>query len=311
MHMPFVERGPITNTLADKGQNKGGWIEEGLIAALFVGLAFFILLFSWIPAVFSHLQILGYIGTAVLVVLMMIITYSGVAAYRHRRFQQGGRDYLQIRKYMEACIAKDCREIEDLFSNSNNSNILIFNKMLLCWLQYFLDHEGLRARDSHKRFKKSRLKRMNGVHFENFFMSPKEYDNKALPYEFSIVLKALNSSKARLKIQLFQLEKCRRDLFTNMSDYLDIFYVTEEEIVKLQGIYRYNPPRYDGARKIVFANKIIDYLKKDHQNKLSDEQRLIMEEIAMKKISQLKNGVADYRNAWKNIVKVYERLPLD
>jgi hypothetical protein len=311
MHIPSVEKGPIPKNITVGGQNKGGWIEEGLIAALFVGLAFFILLFSLIPTLFKHLQILGYIGTAVIVMLMMIITYCGVAAYRRRRLQQGGRDYLQIRKYMEACIAKDCREIDYLFSISGNSNILIFNKMLLCWLQNFLDHEGLRARDSRKRFKKSRLKRINGVHVENFFMSPKEYDDRALPYEFSTVLKVLDFSKDQLKTQLFQLEKYRRDLFTNMSDYLDIFYISEEEIAKLQEIYRYNPPRYDAARKIVFANKIIDYLNNDHQDRLSDERRLIMEKIAMKKISQLKNGIADYRNAWKSLVKVYERLPLD
>ena len=83
---------------------------EGLIAALFVGLAFFILLFSWIPTItiFTHFQGLVYVGTVVIVILVMIITYYGVAAYHKRRFQKGGRDYLQIRKYMETCIAKDC-----------------------------------------------------------------------------------------------------------------------------------------------------------------------------------------------------------
>jgi hypothetical protein len=311
--MPPVEKGLTANNLTFWGRNKGGWIGEGLIAALFVGLAFFILLFSWIPTttILTHLQGLLYVGAVVIVILMMIITYYGVAAYHKRRFQKGGRDYLQIRKYMETCIAKDCREIEDLLSIQDSSDTIIFNKILLCRLQNILDHKSLRTKDIHKRFEKSRLKRVSGAHFENFFKSPKEYDKGVLPYEFSTVLKALDSSKAQLNAQLFQLEKCRRDLFTSMSDYLDIFHVTKEEIIKIQGVYRYNPPQYDVAQKIVFANKIIDYLKNYHQNKLSDKRRLEMEEIATEKILKLKNDITDYRNAWNNLVKAYEKPPPD
>ena len=238
------------------------------------------------------------------------MSYVWVVRYRKRRFQRGSRDDLLMRNLMKTCLTKDCGQIEALLSAPDHSDTEIFNQMFLCKTQHILDHEGLRIRDIHARFEKSRLQRLNGVHFEVFFDHVNGYNQRELPKEFDAVLKAVDTFGPQLKTRLFQLKTRRRDLFTSMSDYLEIMEVSKKETEKLQQVYRYNPPNYQVAERLVFAIKTIDYLKKYHQDRLSGEMRSARQKIATKKISKLKKALSDYREAWKDLVKTYEGLPL-
>ena len=242
--------------------------------------------------------------------IIVVITYTWVVRYRKRRFQRGNRDYLLMRNLMKTCLTKDCGPIETLLSTPDYSDAKIFNQMFLCQMLHILDHEGLRLRDIHARFEKSRLERLDGTRFEIFFDNVNAYDQRQLPEEFEAVFKAVDAFMPQLETQLFQLKTRRRDLFTSMSDYLDIMEVSKKEIENLQQVYRYNPPKDQAAERIVFAIKTIDYLKKYHQDRLSDELRTAMQNIAAKKISKLKTALSDYRKSWKSLVKAYERLPL-
>jgi hypothetical protein len=309
--MSPTQKDPTINRSLFWDQHENGWVAEGLLAALFVGLAFFILLYSWISTTpnLGQWRFLYYISVTVIVMMVVVITYTWVVRYRRRRFQHGKRDYLLMRDLMKACLTKDCEQIETLLSAPNYSDIKIFNQMLLCKVQHILDHESLRIRDIHTRFEKGRLQRLNGVCYEVFFDNVNGYHQKELPEEFKAVFKALETFGPQLKTQLLQLKDGRRDLFTSMSDYLDIMQVSKKETEKLQQVYRYNPPKYQAAQNIVFAIKTIDYLKNYHQNRLADVQLAAMQKLATKKVSKLKKALSYYRKAWKDLIKTYEGLP--
>lgn len=310
--MSPTQKDPTINRRLFWGRRKNGWVAEGLLAALFVGLAFFILLYSWISTTtfLTQWRFLAYASVLVIVMIVAVITYDWVVRYRKRRFQHGNRDYLLMRNLMKSCLIKDCGQIEALLSAPAYSDTEIFNQMLLGKMQHILDHEGLRIRDIHARFEKSRLQRLNGVYYEVFFDNVNGYNQKELPEEFKAVFKAIESFGPQLKNQLSQLKACRRDLFTSMADYLDILEVSKKETEKLQQVYRYKPPSYQVAQNIVFAIKTIDYLKNYHQNRLADAQRAAMQKIATKKVSKLKKVLSDYHEAWKDLIKTYEGLPL-
>jgi ribosome-associated translation inhibitor RaiA len=307
-----TQKDPTINRFLFWGRGKKGWVAEGLLAALFVGLAFFILLYSWISTTpnLGHWRFLYYVSVTVIVMVVVVMTYTWVVRYRKRRFQHGKRDYLLMRNLMKTCLTKDCGQIETLLSTPDYSDTEIFNQMFLVQMLHILDHEGLRMRDIHARFEKSRLQRLDGARFEIFFDNVDAYNQRQLPEEFEAVFKAVDAFMPQLETQLFQLKTRRRDLFTSMSDFLDIMDVSQKEIEKLQQVYRYNPPKDGAAERIVFAIKTIDYLKKYHQDRLSDELRTAMQNIAAKKISKLKTALSDYRKSWKSLVKAYERLPL-
>lgn len=311
-HMRSNEKEGKTSRKHRSGLNRTGWIAEGLLAALFVGLVLFVLLFTWMPttAIFVAHPILGYVCMALVITAAMFPVYWGVAVYRERRFQLGGRDHLMMRSLMASCLAGDCGEIEKRLAASNNSDFSIFNQMVLCKVQDILDHECLKISDVHTRFRESRLRRIKGVHFEVFFKSCDAYDSESFPTEIESVSRALQPFGLQMRTLLSELESSRRSLFTIMSDYPDMLIVTESDVAKLQKTYRFKPPEFGLSQKIVFANKTIDYLKNLQNGKLSDEQRSVMEKIASQNILRLKSAVSDYRNSWKKLVEAYEGIPL-
>lgn len=292
--------------------NRGGLITEGLMAALFVGLVLFVVLFSYFSSfatLAAYLQWF-YAGMAAVITVAMLITYLVVASYRKRRFQKGGRDDLMMRNLMVACLDKDCSAIEQQIATANGSDLSIFNQMLLCKLQNILEWEGAQVSDIRTRFRESGIKRIKGVNYENFFNGYEFYDMTPLPFEIKTIALSLKRFGNRMNASLTRLKTSRRLLFTFMRDYLDLMSVTQADVEKLLETYRFNPPPKEMAREIVFANKVISYLKKFDQNRLSDERRSAMEAIASKKVLQLKSAISDYRNAWRNLVDTYESISL-
>lgn len=293
-------------------RNTEGWVVEGLLAALFTGLALVIILFSYIPftPVFAQNERWTYFGITVIILLTMIVAYWGVAIYRKGRFKRGRQDHLLMRDMMAACIVKDCGELEQRFSDPDCSDALIFNQMLFFKVQAILENEDLRMRDIQARFEEIRIKPGNAEHLGNFFNTPQEYELTPLPAEFEAVFKALTPLSDQLHSQVAALKASRRALFTLLSDYIEMLAVTEADIRKVLETYRYNPPDHALARQIAFVIKVIDYLKGLHRDNLFPARRMAMEKMAVARVLQLKSAVKDYRGAWERLVKAYEALPL-
>lgn len=292
--------------------NRAGWVAEGLLAALFVGLILFVILFSYFStsAIFTAYLKWGYIIMAAVIVAAMFATYWCVAVYRKRRFRKGGQDFLMMRNLMTTCLDNDCSAVEQQFSAADGSDLSIFNRMLLCKLQEIFERERTRVIDIHTRFRKSGIKEIKGVHFEKFFQTSESYDTTPEPLEIKTAALALKPLGSGMEASLVRLKNSRRLLFTAMSDYLDLLSVTDADVKKLLKAYRFNPPGNETARDIVFANNAVDYLIKFHRNRLSDERRFAMEAIASQKLLQLKSVLSDYRKAWRHLVDTYESISL-
>jgi hypothetical protein len=130
------------------------------------------------------------------------------------------------------------------------------------------------------------------------------------PFEIKAITLALTPLGKRMNASLLRLKTSRRQLFTTMSDYPDLLSVTEADVKKHLKAYRFNAPAAETARDIVFATKVLDYLRKFYQKRLTDEHRAAMETIASQKILQLKSALSDYRNAWQHLVDSYESISL-
>ena len=286
-----------------------GWVTEGLLAAFFVGMALFILLATWVSEnnLWQSYYLLRNSGIAVFVFLSMLLVYWWVSRYCRKRFRAGGYDPLMVRRLMADCIAEDCGELEKLFSEGNLSDIEIFKLLVTVKLQQILDHEEFRDRDLQTLFRKSRIKPVKKRGLVHFFDAPSEFDRQSVPPNISVLYNAL-PLHSQLEAPLAHLKACRRNLFTNMSDYIEIWKVTEEETKKIQQGYRYNPPEDEVAQNIVFVGKAVDLLKRDRQNRLRLSQQHFIDEVAGRKVNQLKTAVADYQNAWKDLVAAYETL---
>jgi hypothetical protein len=293
-------------------KNDAGLVVEGFLAAFFTGMALCIIIFSWYPTstIFTRWHSFGYIGIVLFIFLVMLIIYWGVVFYRRRSFEHGGLDHLLIRSLRDNCLAKDCGEFEQLLSDSNVPEIVIFNQMLLCQLQAVVDIRVTKMQEMRTRFRESGIKRIHGLHLERLFFTPKTYERMPLPYELEEVFKSIKPFESLMSSKIVELKNCRQALFTLMSDYLDLFLITSADVEKLKRTYCYNPPDKSLAQKIIFANRAINYFKDYEQEKLSSERKSFMQIAAVKRIEQLKIVMSNYHNAWKNLIKAYDALPL-
>ncbi len=290
--------------------SESGWIAEGLLAAFFVGMVLFILLFTWVSAnnPMASYPLLRNIGIAAVIFIAMISVYWWVGRYRKKRFSAGKIDPLFMRQLVVSCLEEDCGEIKKLFSANNLSDVDIFIRLVTAKLQHVLDHEGLRKQDLQNDFRESRIAPIKNTRLYRFFSSPLEFDQMFLPSDLAIVYKALAPICSNLKAPLKHLKNIRQSLFTCMSDYLALWHITDKDVEKLQQTYRYSPPDYELAQKLAFANKIIRFLKRERQGGLPPSQQYFLEKNARQKVSQLKSVLQEYEVAWKDLVKAYEAL---
>ncbi len=309
---------PPKNTLPVKGRfppisSSSGWVAEGLLAALFAGMALFILLYTWVSAnsILVSYSLLRNLAIAVVVILWMILVYWLVGRFRRKRFSAGKPDPLMMRQLMGSCLAEDCGEINELLSTSGISDVEIFKRFMTAKLQEILDREGLRRQDFQTRFRESRIPPIKGTRLNQFFYAPSEFDQLSLPSDLEAVYKALAPFYPQIEMPLDHLKNSRQRLFTIFCDYPALWHITDKEIEKLQQTYRYNPPEYEVAKKLAFADKIIRFFKKERQGGLSPSQHHFLDQSARQKVSQLKSALVDYQRAWKGLVKSYETLALE
>ncbi len=293
--------------------NESGWIAEGLLAALFTGLALCIILLSWYPttALFMRWSNAGYVGIATVVILVMPLTYWAVACYRKHRFIRGGRDHLFIRSLMKTSLNRDCSAIEHLLSDPDTPAIISFNTLLLSKLQSILDSEDARIGDLQTHFRDSGLKRIQSPQLAQLFHHSSEYDQIHTPHELEVLYSALSSYDGSMGIHLSQLADCRRNLFTVMSNYLEIFSVAYKDVAQLKQTYRFHPPETSLAQVMIFAKRAIDYLKAFNLEKLPSQKRDLMESVALLRIEELRSAMARYRCAWIDLVNAYDAMPLN
>jgi hypothetical protein len=282
-----------------------------LAATLFVGMVLIIVLFSLMqyhPS-FVAMGYWAFGGAAGLITVALLLAYRVIHGHKLHRFQKGRPNPLLLRSMMRDCLERDCQAIETRLNSPDRSSVDLFNELLQAKMENILKRDCHYMADIRERFIKSGLKPLNGENLHLLFQSHQEYEQGRMPDELTLISNSVVHHLATMGDKLARLKTYRRTLFTIMGDYRDILTPTPRAVERLCQTYPYRPPTLDAAERIVFAMKVISYLKAEHEGRTKSKLRDRIEMLATERIWLLRRTVLQYRQAWQCMVDAYENLP--